>query len=206
MPGLRERKKQQTRQAISDSAIALFLADGYEQTSVTAIAEAAGVSRRTLFGYFPAKEELVLHRVADHVGENARVVRARPARWSPLAALRAHFLDGLDRRDPVTGLCDEPEALDLYRLINDNPVLVNGLLALRTRAAALLADALRDTSDAGALAARLAATQFAAAQHLLADDNAGHLGAGRSADERHPGAVADAEVAFTLLRNGLRKL
>ncbi|MBB6376829.1 hypothetical protein BKA01_004087 [Pseudonocardia eucalypti] len=96
--------------------------------------------------------------------------------------------------------------LGLYRLINDNPVLVNGLLALRGRDTALLADALRNTTDAGALHSRLAAAQLAATQHLLADDNANHLGQGRSADQHHPNAVADAEAAFTLLRNGLRKL
>lgn len=205
MPGLREQKKQFTRQAISEAAIALFLEAGYEQTSVAAVAAAAGVSRRTLFSYFPAKEDLVLHRVADHEGEAARVVRARPARWTSLAALRAHFLAGLDRRDPVTGLCDDADVLALYRLINANPVLTNGLQALRRRDAALLADALRETTNADVLPARLAAAQFATTQHLLADDNVRHLGAGRSADERHPGAVADAEVAFGLLRNGLRK-
>jgi AcrR family transcriptional regulator len=206
MAGLRERKKRQTRQAISDAAISLFLDGGYEQTSVAAIAEAAEVSRRTLFSYFPAKEELVLHRMADHEGEAARVVRERPARSSALAALRAHFLSGLDRRDPVTGLCDDPRVLDLYRLITENAVLANGLLALRTRDAALLADALRETTPARALPARLAAAQISAVQHLLADDNASLLRAGRSADERHPGAVADAEEAFALLRDGSREL
>ncbi|WP_280276604.1 TetR/AcrR family transcriptional regulator [Nocardia wallacei] len=206
MPGLRERKKQQTRQAISDAAISLFLDAGYEQTSVTAIAEAAAVSRRTLFSYFPAKEDLVLHRIADHEGESARVVRDRPTRWSPLAALRAHHLTGLDRRDPVTGLCDDSEVLALYRLINENPVLSNGLLAFRRRDAALLADALQDTTNTQPLRARLAAAQFTTTQHLLAEDNVNHLDKGQSADERHPAAVADAETAFTLLHNGLHKL
>jgi AcrR family transcriptional regulator len=205
MPGLRERKKHQTRQAISAAAIALFLDAGYEQTPVATIAEAAGVSRRTLFGYFPAKEELVLHRVADHVGEYARVVRNRSVRWLPLTALRAHFLTGLDRRDPVTGLCDDPKVLDLYRLITGNPALANGLLALRSHDTALLAEALRDTTDAGPLPARLAAAHIAATHHLLAEDNANQLSEGRSADDRHPGAAADAEVAFKLLRNGLRR-
>lgn len=204
--GLREQKKQQTRQAISDAAIALFLDAGYEQTPITVIAEMAGVSRRTLFSYFPTKEELVLHRMADHEGEAARVVRDRPARSSALAALRAHFLAGLDQREPVTGLCDDADVLNLYRLINDNPALTDGLLAMRTRDVTLLADALRDTKCAGTLPARLAATHFTSTQHLLADDNANYLRSGQSADERYPGAVADAEVAFTLLRNGLAKL
>ncbi|MBF6176815.1 TetR/AcrR family transcriptional regulator [Nocardia blacklockiae] len=206
MPGLRERKKQQTRQAISDAAIALFLDAGYEQTSVAAIAEAAAVSRRTLFSYFPAKDDLVLHRIADHAGEAARVVRNRPARWSPLAALRAHHLAGLNRRDPATGLCDDSEVLALYGLINEHPVLANGLLAFRRRDAAQLADALLDTGNTNAFRARMAAAQFTTTQHLLAEDNVKHLVEGQSAAERHPGAVADAETAFALLSDGLRKL
>jgi AcrR family transcriptional regulator len=206
MPGHRERKKQETQQAISDAAISLFLDAGYGQTSIAVIAEAAGVSRRTLFGYFPSKEELVLHRMADHEGESARVVRDRSARQSPLAALRAHFLVGLERGDPVTGLCADPTVLDLYQLINNNPVLSNGLLALRRRDTALLAEALEETTNADSLHARLASIQFSATQYLLADDNAKRLIEGLSADERYSDAVADADAAFMLLRNGLHKL
>ena len=82
-PGLRERKKARTHQAISEAAIALFLARGYDAVSVAEIAEAAEVSKRTLFAYFPSKDELVLHRFADHQDEAARVVRDRPAGTDP---------------------------------------------------------------------------------------------------------------------------
>ena len=78
-PGLRERKKQRTHAAISEAAIALFLEHGFNQVSVAQVAEAAEVSKRTLFAYFPTKEDLVVHRLADHETEFARVVRARPA-------------------------------------------------------------------------------------------------------------------------------
>ncbi|WUN46715.1 TetR/AcrR family transcriptional regulator [Streptomyces sp. NBC_00306] len=64
--GLRERKKQQAYRAISDGAIALFLEKGFEAVSVAEIAAAADVSKPTLFRYFPAKEDLALHRFADH--------------------------------------------------------------------------------------------------------------------------------------------
>src|ERR1700677_677891 len=123
-PGLRERKKQRTHPAISDAAIALFLERGYENVSITQIAEAAEVSRRTLFAYFPTKEDLVVHRMADHETEAARVVRARPADVAPLATLRAHFLDGLRRRDPITGLNDVPAIDAFYRLIFGTPDLL----------------------------------------------------------------------------------
>ena len=66
------------------------------------------MSRRTLFAYFPTKDDLVLHRFADHEGEAARVVRAREPDVAPLDALHAHLRMALERRDPATGLCDHP--------------------------------------------------------------------------------------------------
>src|SRR5580704_9008085 len=87
--GLRERNKARTRETIAATAIRMFLADGFDAVSITDIARAAEVSRRTLFAYFPTKEDLVLQRFADHQDEPARVVRARLSGQSPLEALRA---------------------------------------------------------------------------------------------------------------------
>ena len=58
--GLRERKRQQTRQRIVDAGLALFLQKGIEATTLDEIAAAADISRRTFFAYFPAKEDIVL--------------------------------------------------------------------------------------------------------------------------------------------------
>src|SRR4051794_24040779 len=58
MNGLRERKKAATRQAISDVATRLFEARGFEAVTVAEIAAAANVSAKTVFNYFPAKEDL----------------------------------------------------------------------------------------------------------------------------------------------------
>lgn len=57
--GRRERKKAQTRQALADAALELFLARGYDQVGVKEVADAADVSVTTLFKYFPSKEALV---------------------------------------------------------------------------------------------------------------------------------------------------
>lgn len=205
-PGLRERKKQRTHTAISEAAIALFLEHGFTQVSVAQVAEAAEVSKRTLFAYFPAKEDLVVHRFADHETEAARVVRARPASATPLAALRENFLDGLRRRDPVTGLNADPEICALVRMVFDTPALVARMERFRTTAEHTLAEALRETADTPDLSARLAAAQLVAVHWALALDNAARLAAGEGADERYPGAVSDAEHAFALLENGLRHL
>lgn len=56
--GLRERKKRATRTQIADTAMRLFAERGFEQTTVAEVAEAAGVSVKTVFNYFPAKEDL----------------------------------------------------------------------------------------------------------------------------------------------------
>lgn len=81
--GLRERKKQLTYQAVSEAAISMFLERGFDKVSVAEVAAAADISKPTLFRYFPAKEDLVLHRFADHEDEAARVVTGRPDGVSP---------------------------------------------------------------------------------------------------------------------------
>ncbi|MFC5674549.1 TetR/AcrR family transcriptional regulator [Streptomyces incanus] len=204
-PGLRERKKQRTRAAISDAAIALFLEHGFDQVSVARVAEAAEVSKRTLFAYFPTKEDLVVHRLADHETELARVVRARPPRTDPLTAVREHYLEGLRERDPITGLNDHPQVRRVHRMIVDAPSLVARMERFKTGAERALAQALHETAAIPELTARLAAAQIVVVRWTLAEDNADRLAAGESADARYAGAVADAEHAFALLENGLRQ-
>ncbi|MGW3624547.1 TetR family transcriptional regulator [Streptomyces sp. NPDC000880] len=196
--GLRERKKQQTYQAISDAAIALFLEKGFDRVSVAEVAAAADVSKPTLFRYFPAKEDLALHRFADHEDEAARVVAARPPGISPLDALHRHFLDGLERSDPVTGLSDDEAVLAYHRLLYGTPSLLARLYAYQGRSEDALAAAL-----GGGLRARLAAGQIVAVQRILAEENWRRIAAGESADAVRPGAVAAARLAFDQLREGL---
>ncbi|MFB9908520.1 TetR/AcrR family transcriptional regulator [Allokutzneria oryzae] len=199
--GLRERKKQRTREAISNAAISLFFDNGFDQVSITQIAAAAEVSRRTLFAYFPAKEDLVLHRIADHETESGRVLRERPG--APLATLRAHFLDGLERRDPITGLNDAPEVLALYRLIMDTPTLAASLLRYRENGKQALEEALRDKENLPQLTARLAAAQIMSVQWALSEDNYWRIAGGTSADDAYPAARAAAEQGFDQLAGGL---
>lgn len=199
MSGLRERKKEQTRRAISEAAIALFLEKGFDAVSVAEIADAADVSKPTLFRYFPAKEDLALHRFADHEDEAARVVSGRGAGVSPLDALRAHVLAGLERREPVTGLCDHPAVLAFQRLLYGTPALVARLYAYQGRSEEALAEAL----GAGGLEARLAAGQIVAVLRILAEENGRRIAAGESADTVYPDAVAAAEAAFRSLRDGI---
>lgn len=192
---LRERKRQRTHDTISDVAIELFLTRGFDQVSVADIAAAAEISKPTLFRYFRSKEDLLLHRIADHQGEAARIVRDAP---SPLAALEAHFLDGLARRDPVTGLNDTPEVLAFHSMVFTTPSLSARVAEYIAHDEEALAQALGD-----GLTGRLAAAQILAVQRVLARENWRRLTAGESADQVHPDASEQASLAFRLLARGL---
>ncbi|MGW0736695.1 TetR/AcrR family transcriptional regulator [Streptomyces sp. NPDC002851] len=202
MTGLRERKKQRMYAAISDAAIALFLEKGFDKVSVAEVAAAAEISKPTLFRYFPAKEDLALHRFADHEDEAARIVSARAADESALDALEAHFLSALDRDDPVTGLNDDPEALAFQRLLYGTPSLLARLHTYQRRSEQALAKALADVLGDG-VEARLAAGQIVAVQRILAEDNARRIAAGETADALRAEAKAAARSAFAQLRSGL---
>ena len=197
--GLRERKKARTRDAISGAAIALFLERGYEAVSIAEIAAAADVSRRTLFVYFPTKDDLVLHRFADHEDEPARVVRERAPDVAPLAALHRHLRNGLDRRDPITGLCDHPDVVRFYRLLLDTPALSVAMVRYQTRGEEALATALGGRP----LTARLAAAQILVVLRTLEHANQTRIAAGRSANDLADTAIAEADEAFALLATGL---
>jgi len=79
--GLRERKRRETRRRLAETGLRLFLEQGYEQTTLDAIAEAAGVSRRTVFHYFGQKEDILLAWQSG-LGEAMRdaILRERPNR------------------------------------------------------------------------------------------------------------------------------
>ncbi|MFE1116468.1 TetR/AcrR family transcriptional regulator [Streptomyces rochei] len=197
-PGLRERKRQRTIQVLSDTAIRLFVEKGFDAVSVAEVAAAAEVSKPTLFRYFPAKEDLVLHRIADHEGEAARVAGKGPA---PLVALRRHFLAGLERCDPVTGLNDDPDVLAFHALLYGTPALVARLHTHLERSEAALGRAL-----GGDLDARLAAGQIVAVQRVLAQENWRRIAAGERVADVRGDAVAAAERAFGVLAAGLPRL
>jgi hypothetical protein len=115
-----------------------------------------------------------------------------------MTALHRHFRAGLDRRDPVTGLNDHPEVLAFHELVFTTPSLAGRLVQWTLGNEEALAAALGDD-----ITARLQAAQVLAVQRVLAQANWQRLVAGRTADDVHPEAVADAGRAFALLQAGL---
>jgi AcrR family transcriptional regulator len=200
--GLRERRKARIRETIAATATRMFLELGFDRVSITDIAREAEVSRRTLFAYFPTKEDLVLQRFVDHEDEAARTIRARRTDQPPLEALREALLDALRQRDPSTGLNDNPEIVAFLRLITSTESLAARLMRYTSRGIDALAEALRDNGF-DPLTARLTAAQVIMVQRELALMNHRCLMNGESATDRYPEAVRATNHAFDLFRDGL---
>lgn len=107
--GLRERKKRQTREAIAAAAMTLFRAEGFDAVTVADVARAADVSEKTIFNYFPAKEDLVF-APDERWAALVAAIRERPAGESIVAPFRRTTMDFLGRveRDPVDSILAIP--------------------------------------------------------------------------------------------------
>lgn len=91
-PSLRERKKAKTRETIVRVALQLFSEQGYSQTTIAQIAEAADVSPRTVSTYFPAKEDIVFDVSAGTKERLVEAIEGRPEGQDTMSALRAWLL------------------------------------------------------------------------------------------------------------------
>ncbi|MFG2629729.1 TetR/AcrR family transcriptional regulator [Streptomyces sp. NPDC048473] len=200
---LRERKKLQTRHRLLTAATELFAERGFDKVSVAEIAEAAEVSKMTVFNYFAGKEDLVLAPMEEHVGDVARVVRERAPGESAAAAVRCQFLAAIEARDPSAGMSDAPVVLGLRRLIQETPALLIRAHAFSMRSFGLLAEVLVEEGEEPSIS-RIAATQLIGTRNALIHANQLRLLAGESADAVAPDAVALAERGFDLLDKGLR--
>lgn len=200
--GLRERKKIQTRRRLLAEATRLFSERGFDQVSVAEIAEAADVSKMTVFNYFDSKEDLVLAPMQEHIGDVAQVVRDRAPGESAVASVRRQFLAAVESRDPAVGVSDSPLALGLLRLIQQTPALLTRVHAFFARGDELLVDVLV-AEGAEPAVARIVAAQLISTRNALIVENHRRLLAGESAEAIAPDAAVLAERAFGLLEKGL---
>jgi AcrR family transcriptional regulator len=94
----RERKRRETLHRIAEQGLKLFLTHGYEATTLDAIAEAAGISRRTFFYYFKSKEEILLAWQDGGFTETLRAaVLEQSTKQSPLSAVKNALLELMSR-------------------------------------------------------------------------------------------------------------
>lgn len=119
--GLRERKKQRTRELIADTARELFLERGFDAVTVAEIARAADVDTKTVYNYFPSKPELFYHRLEEFEQAMVDAVRERERGMSILAAFGRFILD----RQGVLAQAEASERLRaITRTIVDSPTLL----------------------------------------------------------------------------------
>jgi AcrR family transcriptional regulator len=144
--GLRERKKRQTRQHISDVATGLFMERGFEAVTIAEIAEAAEVSVNTVYNYFPTKEDLFVDREEEVVDRPSRLVRERAAGQSAARAIVEQLRQDIRERHPYAGLS---EGYDRFRqVMTESPTLMARLFAIQGKAVNRLGATLREEAAA----------------------------------------------------------
>ncbi|MCZ4508895.1 TetR/AcrR family transcriptional regulator [Streptomyces sp. ActVer] len=145
--GLRERKKRETRQRISDIATGLFLEHGFVTVTMAEVADAADVSVNTVYNYFPAKEDLFFDRSRGVVDRLSRWVRGRRVGESAAAAVLRELREEVEAVSPRVGLM---EGYDRFmRVIHDAPALRSRLWSLQQEVHDDLEAALREETGAG---------------------------------------------------------
>lgn len=199
--GLRESKKRETRQLISDHATRLFIEQGFERTTIAEIAAAARVAKKTVTNYFPRKEDLALDHQEEFVAGLARTAAARPAGASVIGALGDAFQAAVAAQDPVAGFAG-PE---FSRMIADSPTLSACLRGLHDRREDALAAVLAEESGAGAddVTPRTAAALLGAVHRTLFRRIQDLTLAGRTNPEIAAVLADEAARAFGLLEPAL---
>jgi AcrR family transcriptional regulator len=185
--GLRERKKERTRQHIAESAARLFAERGYEQVAVSDVAREAEVAEQTVYNYFATKEQLVIDRdrlVQDRICE---LIRSRPSSITPAAAVRDFVLES------VTHIRTIPKPLwrgELGYLSAISPSVHRLALEMTDRHGAAIAAAISDTTEVPPEIARLEGAAVASVFQFIISETGARTLKGQSqakiADELYP--------------------
>jgi AcrR family transcriptional regulator len=195
--GLRERKKQQTREKIAQVALRLFAERGYDHTTLAEIAEAADVAPRTIFAYFESKEDILLCGERSFLDDLKRRLDERPAGTTTVDALR-EFLSQIPPQDD--------DDLLRKKVMSENPELQMKAHAGHTRLEPMLAQSI--AKDLGAepddLQPMLAAASVTAAFISVRD----RIFAAEEGGEpmTHEQAMATLDQVLEFLRGGLEAL
>jgi AcrR family transcriptional regulator len=202
--GLRERKKERTRQLIASTARRLFSERGFERVTVAEIARAADVAEKTVFNYFPTKEDLFYSRLEAFEEELLEAIRGRAPGESAIAAFRTFIM----RQRGVFDLGDEEATEQLRtitRVITGSPALIareREVMARYTDAlAALLAE--ETGTRAGAVEPRVIAAALIGIHRSLIDYVRRRTLEGAEAPEVGREVRREAKRAFARLERGL---
>ena len=203
--GLRERKKQQTRQLIAETARRLFSERGFERVTVAEIARAADVSEKTVFNYFATKEDLVYWRFEAFEAQLLAAIRERERGESVLAGFRRFLLAQrglLGQADP--GAREELEALT--RMITESPALLRREGEVIAGYTAALAGLIAEETGAAAddIEPRVVAAALMAAQRELVAQTRASVAAGLRGPALVRRVKSEGARAFDRLEAGLR--
>jgi AcrR family transcriptional regulator len=193
--GLRERKKRETRDALTRAALELFAERGYDETTLAEIAEAAGVSTRTIFAYFPSKEDILFSTIEAMRDALACALAERPAGTDALAALREFILSSAHQKTELD--------YKLGRLCAADPTLSSHKRARIAQLQEVLAAAIADDLGVGPddLRPQVAAASLTAAFEVLERQDRGLSTAPTNAEIA---AAIDPVISF--VRAGLQAL
>lgn len=116
---LRSRTRLAVRAEIGAAAMALFLEQGFESTTIDQIVAAVGVSKRSLFRYFSSKEDIAVANIAERGLAVRDCLRARPDHEGPWEALRAAVFESAASDPPIA----PDEMLRMSRMLRESPSL-----------------------------------------------------------------------------------
>jgi AcrR family transcriptional regulator len=196
---LRKRKKAATRQRIADAAIVLFLQRGFDDVTISEIAEAADVSKVTIFNYFPRKEDIFFDRAPQAEQLFTTAIRDRPPGESPLRALRRLLLDHAEHHHPLGGFRDQYAYF--WRTVQNSPALRSRAREAAEQLEDHLAGVLAEHSDDPH--PRLTAALALAAYRSVYLTGITRILAGDNADDVTRDHITAVDHAFDVLENGL---
>jgi TetR/AcrR family transcriptional regulator, regulator of mycofactocin system len=181
--GLRERKKQRTREQIIEAAMALFAERGYHATTIADIATAGNVAPRTFFTYFASKEAVVFHNLDRDLESLASALRDRLPGETAFDALRRWIDTMFDQ-----WMAEEDVALLRKRLCREDEGLANFQGGIFARIQELLLEAIADDLGESKDALRPRLVTAAAIAALASLDGTLH----EETEQRGPVAKAEA--------------
>ena len=199
-PGLRERKKQQTRQLILDTATRLFAERGFDGVTVAEIARAAELSEMTVFNYFPTKEDLVFGRMEFFEERLVAAVEQRAAGESAVASFGRVLLVDVDQLATRADMIAK-----VAKLIRASPALQAREREITAHYTARLAHVFTAETGAGTddIEAWTAASALMAVHHGLLQHVRNAILAGRRGPRLAADAAAQASRALAWLESGL---